>query len=171
LVYWLIGAESESINKGDTTMLEYNLEHICSYTAQLQPPEVIGPVSEGIRANFYITSGEVTGPHLRGIIRPSGGDWLTIRTDGVGVLDVRLTIETHDGGLVYLFYTGVADLGEDGYEKFLRGELPPTGQLRAAARTQTAHPAYIWLNRLQLLNIGEVDSARLAVRYDLYAVR
>jgi hypothetical protein len=84
---------------------------------------------------------------------------------------INLTIETHDSGLVYLFYTGVADLGEDGYEKFLSGDLPPTGQLRTAARIQTAHPAYTWLNRLQLLNIGEVDFARVAVRYDTYAVR
>jgi len=34
-------------------MLAYNLEHICSYSAQLQnPPEIIGPVPEGIRINF-----------------------------------------------------------------------------------------------------------------------
>ena len=113
-------------------MLAYNLEHICSYSAQLQnPPEVIGPVAEGIRINFYVTSGEVTGPKIRGILRPVSGDWFTIRTDGIGLLDVRATIETHDKALIFLAYTGVGDLGEDGYHKFLqRG----TASLGAPAR-------------------------------------
>jgi hypothetical protein len=107
-------------------MLAYNLEHICSYNAQLQnPPEVIGPVPEGIRINFYVTSGEFTGPKIRGILRPVGGDWFTIRTDGIGLLDVRATIETHDNALIFIAYTGVGDLGEDGYHKFLKVHCPP----------------------------------------------
>ncbi|MBK5292096.1 MAG: hypothetical protein JJE04_10520 [Acidobacteriia bacterium] len=44
-------------------MFDYKLEHICSYTATLAAvPEMIGPVPEGIKANFYVTGGEVTGP-------------------------------------------------------------------------------------------------------------
>jgi len=153
-------------------MFAYHLEHICSYSAGLQnPPEVIGPVAEGIRVNFYVTTGEVTGPKVRGIFRPVGGDWLTIRTDGVGILDVRATIETHDHALIYVSYSGVADMGEDGYRKFLQGALPPKVPLRVAPRFQTAHPAYQWLNRLQCINIGEVDMERFEVRYDVYALR
>jgi hypothetical protein len=154
-------------------MLSYHLDHVCSYTAQMQsPPEVIGPVAEGLRLNSYMAGGEVTGPHLQGKVRSGGGgDWLTIRTDGVALLDVRATLETGDGALIYLCFTGVSDLGEDGYQKFLSGNPPPTVQLRAAARMQTAHPAYHWLNRLQFLNIGEVDLPRSVVRYDIYAVR
>jgi Protein of unknown function (DUF3237) len=105
-------------------MFAYSLEHICSYSARLQnPPEVIGPGPEGIRVNFYVTSGELTGPKIRGILRPVGGDWFTIRTDGIGFLDVRATIETHDHALIFVAYTGVGDLGEDGYHKFLQGAL------------------------------------------------
>ena len=152
-------------------MLPYELEHLFSYSAQLQPPEIIGPVAEGIRANFYVASGEVSGPRVQGILRPVGGDWLTVRSDGVGILDVRTTLETHDNALIYCFYAGVTDLGPDGYERFGRGELPPRISIQAVMRTQTAHPAYQWLNRLQCLNIGEVDSAHHTVRYDVYAVR
>lgn len=32
-------------------MLDYSLEHLFSYYLQLNPPEIIGPVPEGIRAN------------------------------------------------------------------------------------------------------------------------
>lgn len=151
-------------------MPNYRPEYIFSYTAQVRlPPEVIGPTPDGIRANFYVTGGEVDGPKLRGSIEPVGADWLLIRRDGVAILDVRATIKTHDGALIYVPYNGVADLGADGYEAFLRGDLPQRGVIRAVPRFQTSHPSYLWLNRLQCLNVGDVDLSTGLVRYDVYA--
>lgn len=152
-------------------MFKYDLEHVMSYTVRLNPPEIIGPVSEGLRVNFYVASGEVNGPKVYGKLRPVGGDWLTVRTDGVGILDVRATIETQEEALIYVVYTGVGDLGEDGHDRFLRGDLPPTIPLRIVPRIQTAHPEFQWLNRLQCLGIGEIDTENLEVSYDVYAVR
>ena len=43
--------------------------------------------------------------------------------------------------------------------------------LRVVPRVQTAHPDFQWLNRLQLLGIGEVNTEDLIVSYDVYAVR
>lgn len=124
-------------------MFDYTMEHVCSYTATLaSPPELIGPVGEGLRMNLYVSGGEVTGPRVRGRVLPVGGDWLTIRRDGVAVLDVRATIETHDGALVYAAYTGVGDLGEDGYEKLLKGTTPRRLAIHTAPRFQCAHPDY-----------------------------
>ena len=54
------------------TVAKVEFEYICSYWATLSPPEVIGPVAEGVRANFYVTSGEVTGPKMHGRLRPVG---------------------------------------------------------------------------------------------------
>lgn len=153
-------------------MLDYSLEYIFSYTATLQAqPEVIGPVPEGIRANFYVTAGKLEGPRVNGKILPVGGDWLIIRVDGVGILDVRATFETDDGALIYTAYSGVLDLGEDGYQKFLRQELPMHIPLRVAPRFHTAHPKYLWLNRIQCLGVGQADMGRSEVHYDIYAVR
>ena len=45
---------------------------------------------------------------------PGGGDWLTVRTDGFGILDVRATLESDDGALIYMAYSRLGDLGEDG---------------------------------------------------------
>jgi hypothetical protein len=152
-------------------MINYNLEHLFSYTVLLDQPEVIGPVAEGIRVNLHFTGGELNGPKVYGKLRPVGADWLTIRTDGVGILEVRATIETQEEALIYSSYTGVGDLGEDGYDKFLQGEPPPIVALRVVPRYLTAHPDYQWLNRLQCLGIGEFDVQNLKVGYDLYAVR
>ena len=152
-------------------MIDYKLEHILSYTGTLAPPEMIGPAPEGIRVNFYSTGGEITGPRIHGKIRPVGGDWVTVRRDGVAHLDVRATFETHDGASILVTYQGVVDFGEDGHDKFLRGEMPPTVPIRISPRFVTAHPEYLWLNRLHSIGIGEYHAATNDARYDVYAVR
>ena len=155
------------------TRLPYELEHLFSYEATLaMPPELIGEVPEGIRVTFYVTGGRVDGPSVRGVVRPVGGDWLTLGRDGVGRLDVRATLETEDGALLYVTYAGVLDFGPDGYAAFLRGELPPDGTaIRTAPQVRTAHPDYQWLHRVQCLGVGEVRASEGRVRYDVYAVR
>jgi hypothetical protein len=146
-------------------LIPYQLEHIFSYTGNLaSPPEVIGPLPEGVRVNFYWTGGEVTGPKIHGKLRSGGGDWMTVRRDGVAYLDARSTIEMRDGALILLMYSGTGDLGENGYDKFLRGELPASAKLTTSPRLLTSHPEYLWLNRLHCLGIGEYRSASNAPR-------
>lgn len=153
-------------------MNDYKLEHILSYTGTLaSPPETIGPLPEGLRVNFYSTGGEISGPRIRGKVRSVGGDWATVRNDGVGRLDVRTTFETHDGALILVTYQGVVDFGEDGYERFLRGEMPAVVRLRTSPRFATSHPEYLWLNRLFCLGVGEYRAAASEAKYDVYAVR
>jgi imidazole glycerol phosphate synthase subunit HisF len=146
------------------------IEHLFSYTVSLKmPPEVIGPVAEGIRVNFYLAGGEIRGPRCAGKVLPVGADWLLIRKDGIGLVDVRATMEMHDGALVYSAYTGVLDPGPNGYEAFVNGTLPPKFPIRTAPRFQTAAPAYAWMNRVQAYGVGEVDLANALVSYDVYA--
>ena len=153
-------------------MFDYRMEHLYSYTATLQAPiEAIGPVPEGIRVNFYITGGVIRGEKLNGRVRPVGADCFLVRRDGIGMLDVRTTFETSDGALIDVAYRGIGDLGEDGYDKFLRGELPKTLPLHTGPTMRTAHPAYQWLQRLHCVAVGEVDLERFEVSYDVYAVR
>ena len=153
-------------------MYDYTMEHIYSCTVTLQnPPEAIGPTPEGLRLNVYITGGEVTGPRLNGKLLPVGADWLTIREDGVGVLDIRGTIETDDGALIYVAYQGIADAGKNGYQRFLEGNPPARVPIRGAPRFLTSHPDYLWLNRIQCMNVGEVDLENWVVGYDLYTFR
>jgi len=132
---------------------------------------MIGPTPEGLRVNVYVTSGEVFGPKLRGSFRPVGGDWLLIRPDGIGVLDVRATMELDDGALVYTTYGGVAELGPNGYAQFMQGKPPVSADLKIVPRYHTSHADYIWLNRLQCVGIGVVDIEHLRVSYDIYAIR
>jgi hypothetical protein len=153
-------------------MFDYSMEHLFSYTATLDSnAEMIGPVPAGLRMNIYVTGGEVSGPRLQGKLRPVGADWLTIRTDGVCILDVRATIESHDGALIYVEYNGVADPGEDTYQRFLDGDPPEKLVIRAVPRVQTSHPDYLWLNRLQCVSIGEANMVDSVVSYDVYGLK
>jgi hypothetical protein len=74
----------------------------------------MGPFAESIRIHVYVNDGEVFCPKMRDRVRPVGGDWLTLRSDGIAILDVRATMELEDGALIYTHYNGVADLGADG---------------------------------------------------------
>jgi hypothetical protein len=157
-------------DQSDAT-IDFALEHVFSYSGALAPPEIIGPAPEGVRVNFYSTGGEISGPGLRGRVRPVGGDWMTVRQDGVAYLDVRTTFETHDGAAILVTYQGLVDLGEHGYDAFLRGELPPLVKLRTSPRLVSSHPDYLWLNRLFCIGVGEYRADRNEAKYDVYAVR
>lgn len=152
-------------------MIAYEMEHICTYRATLQPPVVVSPTDGDIRINFYVTGGEVWGPKLKGRVLPIGGDWLLLRKDGVAVLDVRAALESHDGAHIDVAYNGIIDMGEDGHAKFLRGEIPDLIKIRSAPRMRTAHPAYAWLNRIQCVNVGEGRLKQNEVTYDVYALK
>jgi hypothetical protein len=148
---------------------ECRLEHLFNVAVQLEKDlEIIAPLPEGIRINAYISGGHIEGPRLRGKIRPVGGDWITLRRDGIGEMEVRATAETEDGALIHVAYGGVIDFGEDGYEKALSGETPERLPIRAAPRYRTPDPRYAWLNRLQLIAIGEVNLLDSEVRIDIY---
>jgi hypothetical protein len=147
------------------------LEYVCSYRARVSPPEVLGAMPGGIRVNFPIVGGEVSGPRLRGSVHAVGADFFNLRSDGVGILDVRACFHTHDGALIDVAYTGVGDLGEDGHARFLRGELSPRLQLRVAPRMLCAHPDYAWVNRLQCIGVGYIDLSSFDVFYDVHALR
>jgi hypothetical protein len=152
--------------------LEYEVEHLFSIVcAMAKPPEAIGPTPEGLRVNFYFLGGEIEGPRLRGKMRPVGGDSFVVRTDGVALIDMRTTFESHDGALIVAQHNGLCDLGSDGYERALARQLSSRATARVAARYMTAHPSYLWLNRLQCFGILEIDRETFTLRYDIHALR
>jgi hypothetical protein len=150
----------------------YELEFIGRIEGRLHPePQLVGPTPEGLRIIFPLAGGTLEGPRVRGTVQPVGADFYLLRTDGVAQIDVRTAVKTHDGALLYVTYTGVADMGEKGYENALQGKVPNPIRLRVALRIQTAHPSYAWLNRLQLIGIGESVPGSNLVAYDLYAIK
>jgi len=153
--------------------LPFSLDYLASVHVRIKEPETITETPEGIMVNWFWAPAEgvVAGPKLNATIRQLDGDRMTVRRDGVGVMGVRATLETRDGALVFVNSVGHYELGESGYQDCLARRWPARIPTRTTPRLYTAHPQYLWLNRLQCVGIGELKMRQLAYTYDLYAVR
>jgi hypothetical protein len=148
----------------------YTQELLTTVAVQLADPELIGETPDGLKVNWWVKAGSFRGPRLNGVIRAEGADFMTIRRDGIGSIDVRAVFQTDDGALITANYGGVFELGPEGYRNFLQGRFPEAPTMRGAPRYITADARYLWLNRLQCLAVGQVDVGARSVRYDVHAV-
>jgi hypothetical protein len=104
--------------------------------------EEIGSTPHGKLSIFPVTGGSFEGERLRGKVLAGGGDWVTARADGTFELDARVTLETDDGALIHVTFTGVRD--------------DANRYLRTLPRFETAAPKYAFLNRLLAVGTGEI---------------
>jgi hypothetical protein len=91
-------------------------------------------------------------------------------------LDVRATLKTDDGALIYLSYSGIVQHSAESTEKLNKGEPLTMQEMPYFITTptfQTAAPKYAWLNSVQA--IGKAVALKLGedgyVKYDVFIVR
>lgn len=137
---------------------ELKAELLMEFSADLDEGQEIGETPHGNRRIVYVTGGEFEGPKLKGQVLPGGGDWLLIRPDGAGELDVRATLRTDDGHLIYSSYRGIFHGGTDG------GDL----YFRTTPYFETASEKYGWLNRIVAVGVGTFTGSR--VSYKVYEI-
>lgn len=145
----------------------YDLVFFAALTINLRP-EILGDTPDGYRISFFVDDGRVVGPRIDAVVRRDGGDWMCIRRDGIGLIDVRITYETADGALILDRAGGFFDLGPDGYAKVAAGQFTGTPPFYATPTFLTAHPDWRWLNRCQAFGIGRVVMEDLRVECDIY---
>lgn len=149
-------------------------EYLMTYEAELEPPQVI---NEKLLIVNVKPGGWARGPKLEGSFIPPGGDWLRILPSGVSLLDVRATLKTNDGALIYLTYNGIVQHSKESFDKLVKGEVirPSDGIYFVTAPTfQTGSEKYAWLNGVQTVaKFVEVriSQERSYVRYDVFIVR
>jgi hypothetical protein len=130
----------------------------------------VGRTPLGHRRVVRVTGGTFEGPRLRGTVRPGGGDWVLERGDGVRLLDVRITLRTDDGALIFAHYPGLVHGGPGVMDRLGRGEAvdPSEYYFRTAPMFETAAERYAWLNRVLAIGIGRRTPSQ--VFYTVYAV-
>jgi hypothetical protein len=148
----------------------YGLDFFAALTVDLRA-EILGATPEGYRINFYVVRGRVLGPRIDAIVEPHGGDWMFIRPDGIGDVNIQITYRTRDGALILEQAEGVFDLGPDGYAKVAAGQFQGTPAFYATPTWSTAHPNWQWLNRCQGMGVGQVVMDKLQVQCDIYIPR
>ena len=146
-------------------------EFLMQMSAELEEPQSIGDTPLGDRRIAYVRSGLFSGPKLRGQVLPGGGDWLLFRRDGVGQLDVRITLRTDDDCLIFVSYRGVSDMPSGVRQRILSGEDidPAQYYFRIAPVFETSCEKYGWLNRIITVGVG--IRKRDGVAYSIYAVK
>ena len=144
------------------------LELLYEMHADLKPPVVVGPGPYGTRMIFDVTGGSFAGPRLRGRVLPSGADWLLVRPDGYGLLDVRAALETEDGAFAYAQYHGVIEMGPRVQALVASGGSTGYGEIYLVTqpRFETGDPRYAWLNAV--MAVGEGRMLPNAVEYRVY---
>ncbi len=151
----------------------YALDFMARVSVPLQnPPYAVGDTPDGLRVVYPVApGGTIRGPRINGIFEPTGGDWMRIREDGIGIAGVSALVKTDDGALLLTEYSGVVDFGPDGQRRILEGNPPAQAEANLCPRFVASDPAWAWINRLQMIAFGRVTFATLLVEYDIYAMR
>lgn len=137
------------------------MELLYRFEATLDQPAPIGPVTEGLRIDYPFRGRVIDGPFAGGA--GWGVDYLTIRADGVGVVDARDTFEVA-GGLLHAHARGYVT-GGDGrrmppIEEMLAPDFVPEDapfDITAFALCQTGVPGLEVLNRTVVAVTGSVN--------------
>jgi hypothetical protein len=138
--------------------------------ADLEAPQVLAGTPAGMRQIFIVKGGSVDGPRIKGKILPGGGDWAIVRTDGAVQLDVRGTIQTDDGALIYSTYSGLLLAEPKVFGRLVAGEDVPLSEYYFYINPvfQTGAPQYAWLNKRIAIGRGKVVPG--GVEYRVWAV-
>lgn len=161
---------SEAAVPGGRPQWAWDATFLGSLTAGLRK-EVVGITPDGLRIDWHVTEGSFVGPGLDLVVLPGAADWMRIRKDGVGIVNVQVCLETRTGERVYGSYGGIFDLGPDGYARALRDEYDRLPPVVVTPTYATAVPRLEWLNRAQCIGAGRVDMTALRVEFDVYLVR
>jgi hypothetical protein len=132
---------------------------LCTIRIQLKPPISVGAGPAGTRLITEVASAEFTGRLAGELLGAAAADWAVLSPDGIGTVDARLTLRTHDGATVFVQYSGRLDAS--------RG-FPLTGYV--APLFETTDERYVWLNRIQAIGKGSV-SEDFSLDYEWYEVR
>jgi hypothetical protein len=146
------------------------LEELMVLRADLKDPVTVGAGPYGERQIYDVTGGSFEGKRLKGKLLPSGGDWLLIDDNGIGRLDVRATLETHDGATIYTQYFGVLVMNEKVVQALEGGGETQFGdtQFVTQPRFETGDERYSWLN--SVMAVSEGRTLPNAVEYRVYEV-
>jgi len=140
---------------------ELRSNHLFTLSLTVDPDMTdVGETPYGRRRIAAVTGGTFEGEEIRGTVLPApGGDWLLLRRDGILMLNVRLTLKTDDGHLIYMRYEGMRHGPQWVIEALNKGERVDPNQyyFRTTPWFETASEKYRFLNRIVCVATGRRD--------------
>ena len=137
----------------------------------VDPPQNLGATPLGTRRIVPVTGGSFKGERVSGIVMPNAAaDWILVRADGSIQLDVRLTLKTDDGELIYMNYRGIRNSSAEVSQRLTNGELvdPSEYYFRTAPVFETGADKYAWMNNIISVAVG--TRVPTEVRYKIFEI-
>ena len=150
---------------------EPRLTRVYRLEAVLGDPLDVGEVGQGRRRIVPLTGGAFTGPELNGKLLPgASADWQIVLGDGTTLGDVRYTLQTDDGALLYAQSRGVRYGSAEVLARLGRGDDVDASEytFRTSTQVETASARLDWLNRGVFVSVG--GRLQGAVIYETYLV-
>jgi muconolactone delta-isomerase len=148
-----------------------HLRPVYRLEATLGAPLDLGHFPQGHRRIVPLTGGTFTGPELSGNLVPgASADWQTVLPDGTALGDIRYTLRTDGGDLLYVESRGVRHGPAEVLARLGRGEGvdPSEYTFRTTTQIETAGPALDWLNKGVFISVAGRQAA--GVVYETYLV-
>jgi muconolactone delta-isomerase len=139
--------------------------------ASLGEPLDLGDSGRGRRRIVPLTGGTFAGPEVSGtLLSGASADWQTVLSDGTALGDIRYTLRTDGGDLLYVRSRSVRHGPPEVLARLARGEEvdPSEYTFRAATQIETAAPELDWLNKGVFMSVGGRQAA--SVIYETYLV-
>jgi hypothetical protein len=151
------------VNKSQSPDKQLAHDWLFDLAADLEPPLRIGPTPDGMRQIEYVRGGSFQGPSMRGVLLPGGGDWIVQRSDGSMLLDIRATVQTDTGHLIYVNGRGHFYMSEQGLTAAREGREPDAADqyFRVAFSFESGAAEYSWLNRTLAVGVGEYRQGKV----------
>jgi hypothetical protein len=147
------------------------LDLVYRLDAALGDPLDVGQTEHGHRRIVPLTGGTFVGPELSGDLIPgASADWQVLLPDGTSLADLRYTLRTRDGAVLYVQGHGVRHGSPDVLARLGRGEDVDASEytFRTSTHIETAAPELDWLNKGVFISVGGRQPG--AVIYETYLV-
>ena len=131
----------------------------------------LGDVASGRRRIVPLVEGTFTGPNFNGSLVPGvSADWQIIQVDGTVIGDIRYTLRTDRGDLLYVQSRSVRHGTPEVLARLGRGEDVDASEytFRTSTQIETAAPRLDWLNRGVFISVGGRQAT--GVIYETYLV-
>jgi hypothetical protein len=145
--------------------LVYRLE------ATLGEPLDLGESAQGHRRIVPQTGGAFRGPEIAGKLLPgASADWQTVLPDGTALGDIRYTLQSDGGALLYVQSRGIRHGSPDVLARLGRGEPVDASEytFRTSTQIETAATELEWMNKGVFISVGGRQPG--GVIYETYLV-
>lgn len=139
--------------------------------ASLGEPLDLGETAQGHRRIVPLTGGTFAGPEISGKLLPgASADWQIVLPDGTALGDIRYTLQTTGGDLLYIQSRSIRHGTPEVLERLGRGEDVDASEytFRTSTQIEVAAPALEWLNKGVFISVGGRRPGR--VIYETYLV-